>query len=55
MGIEYRNVDSLVEPPGYTHVAVVYGTHTVYAAGAVPIDAEGTSSVPAIPSPRPSR
>ena len=41
MGVEYRNAEGLAEPPGYTHVAVARGTHSVSTAGAVPLDADG--------------
>ena len=41
MTTEFRNAEGLAEPPGYTHVAVARGTHTVYTAGAVPLDSRG--------------
>jgi enamine deaminase RidA (YjgF/YER057c/UK114 family) len=40
MTVEYRNVEGLAEPPGYTHVAVGKGS-LVFTAGAVPIDEAG--------------
>jgi len=40
MTAEYRNVEGLAEPPGYTHVAVGKGS-LVFTAGAVPIDEAG--------------
>ena len=40
MTAEYRNVEGLAEPPGYTHVAVGTGS-LVFTAGAVPIDEAG--------------
>ena len=40
MGVEYRNVAGLAEPPGYTHVALGRGA-LVFTAGAVPIDEAG--------------
>jgi enamine deaminase RidA (YjgF/YER057c/UK114 family) len=41
MGVEYRNVSGLADPPGYTHVAVGRGS-LVFTAGAVPIDEAGS-------------
>lgn len=41
MTIEYRNAEGLAEPPGYSHVAVARGIHSVYTAGAVPLDVHG--------------
>jgi enamine deaminase RidA (YjgF/YER057c/UK114 family) len=41
MSAEYRNVEGLAEPPGYTHVAVGRGA-MVFTAGAVPLDEDGT-------------
>lgn len=40
MTAEYRNVEGLAEPPGYTHVAVGKGS-LVFTAGAVPVDEAG--------------
>ena len=40
MTAEYRNVEGLAEPPGYTHVAVGKGS-LVFTAVAVPIDEAG--------------
>jgi len=48
--VEYRNVEGLAEPPGYTHVAVAHGTRTVYTAGAVPLDADGQIVGPGDPT-----
>jgi enamine deaminase RidA (YjgF/YER057c/UK114 family) len=41
MGVEFRNVEDLSEPPGYSHVAVASGARLVFTAGAVPLDARG--------------
>lgn len=41
MGVEFRNVESLAEPPGYSHVAVASGARLVFTAGAVPLDDRG--------------
>jgi enamine deaminase RidA (YjgF/YER057c/UK114 family) len=41
VSVEYRNVEGLADPPGYTHVAIGHGAHAIFTAGAVPIDAEG--------------
>jgi enamine deaminase RidA (YjgF/YER057c/UK114 family) len=39
--VERRTDARLFPPPGYAHAAIATGT-TIYTAGAVPIDAEGT-------------
>jgi enamine deaminase RidA (YjgF/YER057c/UK114 family) len=39
--VEFRNVEGLAEPPGYSHVAVASGARLVFTAGAVPLDAQG--------------
>lgn len=41
MGVEFRNVDGLAEPPGYSHIAVASGARLVFTAGAVPLDGRG--------------
>lgn len=41
MGVEFRNVEGLAEPPGYSHVAVASGARLVFTAGAVPLDGHG--------------
>lgn len=41
MAVEYRTVDGLAEPPGYSHVAIARGDTTVFTAGAVPLDDRG--------------
>ncbi len=41
MSLDLRNVPSLAEPPGYSHVAVSRGGTTVFTAGAVPLDSRG--------------
>lgn len=41
MGVQYRNVDGLSEPPGYAHIAVGTGERVIFTAGQVPLDAEG--------------
>ncbi|MEX2421622.1 MAG: RidA family protein [Actinomycetota bacterium] len=42
MAIELRNVDALVAPPGYSHLAIARGATLILTAGAVPLDADGT-------------
>jgi enamine deaminase RidA (YjgF/YER057c/UK114 family) len=42
MSIELINPEGLVTPQGYTHVAVATGTRTVYLAGQVGQDVDGT-------------
>ena len=42
MTVERRNVERLVAPPAYSHVAVADARRAVWTAGAVPLDAEGT-------------
>ena len=39
--MEFRTVDGLAEPPGYTHVAIATGSRLVFTAGAVPLDEHG--------------
>lgn len=41
MAVEYRTVDGLAEPPGYSHVAIARGDTLVFTAGAVPLDEHG--------------
>ena len=41
MAVEYRTVDGLAEPPGYSHVAIARGDTVVFTAGAVPLDDRG--------------
>jgi len=41
MQVERRNVPGLVEPPGYTHLAMVTGGRLVFVAGQVPLDELG--------------
>ncbi len=41
MGVEFRNVEGLAEPPGYSHVAVASGARLVFTSGAVPLDDHG--------------
>lgn len=41
MAVQLRNAETLVPPPGYSHVAVARGGTMVFTAGAVPLDAEG--------------
>jgi enamine deaminase RidA (YjgF/YER057c/UK114 family) len=41
MAVEYRTVDGLAEPPGYSHVAIARGDTLVFTAGAVPLDDRG--------------
>lgn len=41
MGVQYRNVEGLSEPPGYSHLAVGTGGRVIFTAGQVPLDAEG--------------
>ena len=41
MAVEYRTVDGLAEPPGYSHIAIARGDTLVFTAGAVPLDDRG--------------
>jgi enamine deaminase RidA (YjgF/YER057c/UK114 family) len=46
MTIQVLNPTGLVEPQGYAHVAVASGSRTVYIAGQVSQDADGTTVGP---------
>ena len=46
MTVDRRTLEGLARPPGYAHVAVASGATLVFTAGAVPIDAAASSSVP---------
>jgi enamine deaminase RidA (YjgF/YER057c/UK114 family) len=41
MAVRYRNVEGLIEPPGYSHLAVGAGERVIFTAGQVPLDGEG--------------
>jgi enamine deaminase RidA (YjgF/YER057c/UK114 family) len=46
MAIQVLNPTGLVQPQGYAHVAVATGSRTVYIAGQVSMDVEGTTVGP---------
>ena len=41
VSVELRNVETLSEPPGYSHLAIGTGERVIFTAGQVPLDADG--------------